>query len=277
MKIIEIFVCIIVISTLIIPAVATTNRYNFRASSYDVAVPVWSGDDEWTYHFTESVKGILTYSLTGDITLKVIEDSGDSYVLEGNTKPQGVFNLGGLGLKTTIFTSLNMRLQIRKTDLGLEFFSERLKGIFLFKIGPLTLPIPIQVDLNMDVEFDPTWVILPFPLYDGKYGNLSSTEFWHTNNYVRLFWGLIPLSGPINVSWPITFVPYTCSGEQLTVEENTFEVFNVSAEWIEGSRFMSYYAEEVGNIAKEIIYLPHGMGPVERSLILELKDWSYTP
>jgi len=271
-----IFVSVIVISTIITPVVATTESHDFM--EYNIDLPVWGVGDEWTYHFIESVTGFLTYSLSGDLTLKIIEDSGESYVLEGTTKPQGTFTLiGSLGLKTTMLTSLTMKLHMRKSDLGLEYFSERLKGIFLFKIGPFTLPIPIHADLNIEVEFEPTWVIMPFPLYDGKYGNLSSSEFWHTNNYIRLFWGMIPIIGPMNVSWPITQVPYTCYTEELTVDAGTFNVCNISAEWMDGSRFVSYYAEDVGNAAKELIYLPHGMGPVERFLILELKNYSYSP
>ena len=55
-----------------------------------------------------------------------------------------------------------------------------------------------------------------------------------------------------------------------------YNTFHLSAEWFEGSRFVSYYAEEVGNVVKEVIYLRSGWG-VNHALTLELKDWSYTP
>ena len=51
--------------------------------------------------------------------------------------------------------------------------------------------------------------------------------------------------------------------------------FNVSAEWIEGSWFESYNVEDVGNVAKEVIYIPYGGGYVWHSLVLELKDYSF--
>ena len=127
------------------------------------------------------------------------------------------------------------------------------------------------------VEFDPAWNLIPFPLYDGKYGNLSGTEILHINVYANLFWGLIPVFGPTNMSIPLTQVPYTCSEEQITIQGRIFDVFNVSAEWMDGSRFVSYYSEEVGNVAKEVIYIPYGGGTVWHSLTQELKDWSYTP
>ncbi len=278
-KIIGIVVCILIVSTIGIPVTALTDRHDIRATSYDVDVPIWKKGDEWTYNFIESAIDYypLTYSLSGVITYKVVEDSGDSYILEASTRPKGAFDLGNIGLKTTKLTTLSIKLQMRKVDLGLESFKEILKGIFLVTIGPVTLPIPLQAAGNLDVEFDPPWNIMPFPLYDGKFGNLSGTEFVQTNYTMKLFWGLITALGPVNTNWPITAVPYTCSAEQITVEARTFDVFNVSAEWIDGSKFVSYYSEEVGNVAKEVIYIPYGGGGVRYSLILELKDWKYTP
>jgi hypothetical protein len=169
-----------------------------------------------------------------------------------------------------------MRLKMRKDDLGLESFVEKIKGIFLFKIGSVTLPIPIHFALNLNINFDPTWAIIPFPLFDGKYGNLSGTEILHIKVYARLLRGLIPVWGPQNFSIPLTPVPYTCSLEQINVEGNTFDVYNVSAEWMDGSKFVSYYAEDVGNVAKEEILIPYGGGEVWHSLVLELKEWSYS-
>lgn len=276
-KIIGMFVCILMISIIVIPVTALSDRYDVMAISYDVDLPIWEEKDSWTYHFTESRTHGYNYSFSGDITLKVVDDSSDSYILEGKTKPHGTLDLGGFGLKTTRLTSFSMRLQIRKNDLGLESFVERYKGIFLFKIGSITLPVPIQFELHINVVFDPTWVIMPFPLFDGKFGNLSGTEIWHTDAYAHLFWGVVPVFGPQNISIPLTPVPYICSEEKITVQGNSFDVFNVSAEWMDGSRFVSYYSEEVGNVAKEVIYIPYGGGYVWHSLILELKEYSYSP
>lgn len=276
-KVIGIFICILIISTLIIPVAATTYNKEIKATSDEADLPIWEVGDEWTYNFIESIDYYpVTYYLSGDLTFEVMDDSGDSYILEAATRPDGVFDLGNFGLKTTILTTFSMSLQIRKADLGFESFREIIKGVLLMTIGPITLPIPLQVVANSYAEFDPPWIIIPFPLSDGKFGNLSGTEFVHVNNYMKLYWGLIPLLGPFNRSWPMTSVPYTCSEEQITVNGRTFDVFNVSAEWIEGSRFVSYYSEEVGNVAKEVIFIPYCGGGVRYSLNLELKEWSYT-
>lgn len=281
-KIIGLFVCLLMISILIIPATAITKKHGIRTASYSVDVPIWEVGDEWTYHFTRSsdfemMTFLLTYSFSGELTFKVVDDLGDSYVLEAITRPIGSFSLGSIEFKTTIFTSLTNTLNIRKADFGLEHFREILKGVLLLKMGSLVLPVPIQIFLDLNVEIDPAWVLIPFPLYDGKNGNLSSTEFWHKNFKLNLFWGLVPIIGPINNSWPITPIPYKCSQEQITVDAVTFDVYKISAEWTEGSRFESYYAERVGNVVKEEIYIPFEMDLTRYSLSLELKDWSYTP
>ncbi len=276
-KIIELFLCIIMITMMVVPVTAITYKQELSGTSNDVDVPIWKVGDEWTYNFIQSCSYQVNYSFSGDLTLKVVEDTDDSYILEANTRPHGSFNLGSFALITTRLTSLSVRLQMRKVDLALENFIYRIKGFLFLTIGSITLPVPIQVEGNFYAEFDPSWVIIPFPLYDGKYGMLSGTEILHENIYMDLFWGLISVYGPQNYSYPYPPLPYTCIEDQITVEAGTFDVYNVSAEWMDGSRFVSYFSEEVGNVAKEVILRPYGGGRVQYSLILELKDWNYIP
>ena len=281
------FACILVFSSAVIPVASMTNKNMSRATVNGADVPIWDIGDEWTYHYTESMTFGLNYTLSGDITFKVVDETGGSYVLEGKSRPHGGFFLSDLFagtdsilkkliLKTTVFTTLTMKLQIRKSDLGLESFNERIKGIFLVKIGPITLPLPIQAEKYMDVEFDPTWKIMPFPVYDGKYGNLTSTEIYFNDLFINMFWGRVPVDGPYkDLTFIVTPLPYTCSSEQIKVDAGTFDVFKVSAEREDDYRFVSYYSEEVGNVVKEEICKCFAGGTVWHSLILELTDWNY--
>ncbi len=277
-KIIGIFVCILIFSSTIIPVASITDGYEARTTSHDVEVPTWQVGDEWTYHYVESrTMDPAPYIFEGDLTYKVVKDSDDSYILEASTRPRGSFDLGIIGLKTTIFSRLTMKLQVRKVDLGLEKFVEEIKGIWKLTIGSVTIPIPIQILGRYNIEFDPTWVIMPFPLFDGKNGNLSSVEILHINETFHLFWGLILVLGPINDAIPIGPIPYTCYEEEITVEGKTFNTYNISAVWMEGSRFVSYYSEEVGNVVRIVIHLLSEGKKSIYSNILEIKDWSYTP
>ena len=274
-KIIGIFVCIILFSAIVYPVTAITDFYKNHTILYGADIPIWEKGDQWTYNFIESRSHMFTYTLSGELTLKIIEDSGDSYILEAKTRPNGNFDMGGYGLKTTRLTFITMRIQMRKTDLALENFYYQIKGFLFFTIGTVTIPFPIQVEGSSNVEFDAPWAIIPFPLYNGKSGELSGVEILNINVYFTMFWGLVSLYGPQNYSFPYFPIPYTCSQEQITVEAGTFEIFNISAEATDGSRFVSCYSEEIGNVVREEILIPHGGGRVQYSLNLELKDWSY--
>jgi len=276
-KIIGTFLFIILISAIVYPVTAITDFNKSQTILNDANIPIWEKGDQWTYNFIESRSQMFVYTLSGELSLKVVEDSSDSYVLEAKTRPQGNFDMGGYGLKTTRLTFLTMRIQMRKTDLALEGFYYQIKGLLFITIGSITTPIPIQVAGSATVEFDPPWVIMPFPLYDGKSGELSEVEILNINVYFTLFWGLVSIYGPQNYSIPYFPIPYICSQEQINVEAGNFNVFNVSAEATDGSKFVSCYCEEVGNVVSEIILLPFGGGRVQYSLTLELKDWSYTP
>jgi len=273
-QITRLFVGLLLLSLIVYPVIGITHRENVMTGSYDVDVPVWKVGNKWTYRFIEEKTEDAIYLLSGDLTFKCTDDSDGSYVLEANIRPTGKFDLGGFGLKTTFLTKLNMRIQLGQSDLALENYLEELKGFFLITVGSITIPIPLQVVGKVYVEFDPPWAIIPFPLFDGKTGFLDDCEFLHIQNYMHLFWGLIPVLGPVDYSLPITPVPYTCLEEQLTVLGETYDVYNVSAEWIEGSRFVSYYCEEVRNVVKEIIYVAGAGGKIKHSLTLEIIDWS---
>jgi hypothetical protein len=221
----------------------------------------------------------LNYTLSGDIKLKVVDDSGDFYILEGKSRPRGEFNgdyyYEGLIFKTTIITTLSMRIQLRKSDLGVASFNERIKGFLFAKIGVITIPIPLQFEKYVDVGFEPIWSFMPFPLYDGKYGNLSDTEIVFIKTYAHMLWGGLPFWDDENFRFIVTPIPYTCSAEEITVDAGTFDVYNISAVRENDYRFVSYYSEDVGNVVKQEICKTFSGGTMFHYLILELKDWNY--
>jgi len=266
-------------SSTVIPVTSITTKNINEVITYNTDVPIWEVGDSWTYHYTESMTYFLNYTLSGDIKLKVVDDSGDYYVLEGKSRPRGEFNgdyyYEDLIFKTTIFTTLSMRIQIRKSDLGLESFIEKIEGFLFAKIGVITIPIPLQFEKYMDIEFDPTWKILPFPLYDGKFGNLSGTEILFIKTYAHMLWGGLPFWDDENFRCIVTPIPYTCSAEEVTVDAGTFDVFNVTAEKEDDYLFVSYYSEEVGNVVKQEISKTFSGCTMFHNLILELKDWNY--
>ena len=274
-----IIVCTFLFSSSVIPITSITAKNINRAITYDVDVPIWEVGDSWTYQYTESMTYFLNYTLSGDIKLKVVDDSGDYYTLEGKSRPRGEFNgdyyYKGLIFKTTLFTTLSMRIQLRKSDLGVESCNEKIKGFLFAKIGVITIPIPLQFEKYGDVRFEPTWSIMPFPLYDGKYGNLSGTEIVFIKTYAHMLWGGLPFWDDENSVNIVTPIPYTCSAEEVTVDAGKFDVLKVSAEADDGSSFVSYFSEEVRNVVRQEICKTFIGGSLNHYLILELKDWNY--
>jgi hypothetical protein len=288
-KIIGMLVCMLLIVSMAIPISALNKDYepSVKPTGKSADVPVWEVGDSWTYDvvFYQNNTGpnlTLVYTLDGEYVLTVIDDTGDSYTLEGIAdRLFGSVDLGLFGLKATRFMTASTELRVRKADLGLEFWNQNLKGILLLMIGPITLPIPLQVEANVDVEFNPTWVITPFPLTDGQSGTFDDTELIHTNSYLSLFWGLIPVSEG-GSAWHTGEIPYSVTEEQITVEAGTFDVYYITGD-LEGGTYhdyyRTYYAPEVGNTVKESINIDKSgtMGETYYGLDFELKSTTYEP
>lgn len=290
-KILCVFIFMLLIAIVVIPVNALNNsnksniQYLFKNSktlSTDVNVPVWEIGDSWTYEVNYYEGGIyetMNCTMIGDLVFTVADDTGDHYLLKAKGKLHGLFKYGRLGLKTTRFITAGTELLVRKADLGLENWYLYLKGIFALIIDNKTLPIPIQISVERSTKFNPTWAILPFPLYDGKIGVIDSIDIIQGGS-VRLFWGLKTISDS-SYHWVSEELYYTCYEEQITVPAGTYTVYNISAEnpgYYEYYYYRTYYAPEVGNFAKESVVIP--FNPEYSDFIylifnLELKSTNY--
>ncbi len=280
-KIIGIFVCTLLIATMAIPISAMDREYilNFKPISKDADVPVWEVGDTWTYEMYYFQNGNLnesySFEVVGDIIYEVVEDTGDTYKLEGSSA--GDFNLkmnvGNMVLKPTMFLNIGTEIEIRKSDLALVKWHQFAKGIFLPRLGPIPIPLPVQVHATHTTTFDPAWSIMPFPLYDGKNGTLDPVDFIEEGK-TTLYWGLIKIYDGES-SWGFSSgLDYTCMEEQVTVPAGNFTAYNVSTE--HGS-FRSHYAEEVGNSVKQLIHINFSNEVTYYHMELDLKSTTYTP
>ena len=289
-KIIGILVCMLLIATMAIPISALNKIYEIEPEpiSNEADVPTWEVGDTWTYDThnyiaaSPNVTDAMVVNVNGELILEVVDDTGDTYKLTGTMTPMnGIVDLpGNLDLRITRISSYNSNLEIQKTDLSLINHEFTMKGICLFTLGPIPLPIPIQMQYYRSTEFDPIWEILPFPLYDGKtgeYENCTMTIEWD----VSMFWGLIPIDSGIDYDGWVGDGPYTCEEDTITVEAGTFDVFNVSGYVDFGEAGHDYYytnyAEDVGNIAKGIYNIDADNGNTMFLIELELIETTYTP
>ena len=275
---------IIFVSTLLIatalPAVGTMDKITCHPTSMYADVPTWDVGDSWTYELSmyENTEDLSsTYTISADITLEVVDDSGDIYTLEATAQNGSVdYRFGNITLKAKRFITITATLEMRQSDLALVSWSQHVKGWAIPWIGSLPLPIPVQSEGWKKTTFIDPWVIMPFPLSDGKTGTLAPVKF-DEEYKTSLFWGLITLvDGKSNWSFS-EGLNYTCSEETVTVPYGTFTAYNVSAEVSDYDRIRSYYVEEIGNSAKQLIEIQFHSHLVYFHLELDLKSATYTP
>jgi autotransporter-associated beta strand protein len=250
--------------------------------------PTWEVGDSWTYdtHLyiaaSENVTDDMVFNGSGTLTFEVVNDTGDTYILEGKMRPvSGTIEIPGrLGFRLTRLSSFTSTLEIQKTNLSLRRHDYTMKGIVLLKLGPIPLPIPIQMQTIRSTEFDPMWKILAFPVYDGKkgyYENSSMIEEYETS----MFWGLIPIANGTSTEGWVGNASYDCNADTITVPAGTYDVCNVSCNVDFGTEahdyYISNYAQEVGNIVKGIYNIDFRNGNTYFLIELELVSTTYAP
>ena len=288
-KIVGIFVCTLMIATLAIPISALNNdvKLENKAISIVADVPTWKVGDSWTYNThiyiaaSANITDDMVVDVTGELIFEVVDDTGDIYKLEGLMKPMhGIIDLpGNIDMRMTRFSSYKSILEIQKTNLSLVKHELIMKGIVFLTLGPISLPIPIQIQKYRTSEFEPMWEIFPFPLFDGKTGDYENCSLIEEFR-VSMFWGLIPINSG-NISHVIVGNgPYECNEDTITVEAGIYDVYNVSCIVDFGSNaqdcYFSNYAEEVGNIVKGLYHLDwENTGNTGFLIELELKSTTY--
>jgi hypothetical protein len=287
-KIVGIFVSMLLIATIAIPISAINKEYEHNPISTGADVPIWEVGDSWTYNMelyiaaSQNVTDDMVADVSGELIYEVVEDSGDTYKLTGKMRPfKGIVDLpGNIDMKVTRLSSYSSNLEIQKTDLSLINHYYSMKGIVLLTLGPIPLPIPIQIHHSRMSEFNPVFNITPFPLNDGDSGVFADslvTEETETS----MFWGLIPYIQK-EVEWRTGDVEYNCTFESITVPAGTYDVYNVTGDLFyeeDGhDMYRSYYAEEIGNVVKSITQIEFlNTGETYYYMELELKSTTYEP
>jgi len=266
-KLVGILVTTLFIATIAIP-ISAFNEDN-KPVCIGVDVPIWQVGDSWTYDMSiyiaasPNVTDDMVAEVSGKLTYEVVDDAGETYKLKGLMRPMmGTVELpGNMDMRITRLSSYSSNLEVQKTDLAILNYDSMMKGIVHLTIGPIPLPIPLQMQSYRQTEFNPALSLTPFPLNDGASGTIG--EFIVTEQAeVSMLWGLIPISQEVDLQWPIAEQDYTCTFESITVPAGTFDVYTVIAEhhWGEDGVdwFYSYYSEDVGNVAKSSINIDFG-------------------
>jgi hypothetical protein len=224
-----------------------------------VDVPVWEIGDSWTYNeqynsFGYREDGTLSYLwyLNCTSTYTVTDDTGDTYIIElTSDDTEGRFNVGKYRLKLTPFYKLMQELEHRKTDLAYVQLSTQEKGLVIWQLGNIGIPIPAYHSDIWTHDYTPAQEIIPFPLSDGKTGTLSS--FMITGHEkISLYFGLITFAD-YDFEFEVPAKDYTCEIESINVPAGTYEAYNISTDEGGAQNFSYlYYVPQVGSYAKYV-------------------------
>ena len=290
-KIIGIFVCMLLIATMAIPISAINKEYTYNKNpqSLGIDVPVWEIGDSWTYNIevyqatSPNITDDMVAIIGGEITFEVMDDTGDTYKLEGTMKPiKGKVDLpGNIDFRTTRLSLYKAEIELQKTNLAILNHDWLMKGFVHLTVGPIPLPILLQMQAHRYTEFNPALGLLPFPLNDGDSGTFGSFIVTEQSK-ISMFWGLIPVSQDDDIEWSLHECEYACNFESITVPAGTFDVYTVEAEYHWGyegdDTFYSYYAEDVGNVVKLFLNIDFGETQVTYySMEMELVSTTYEP
>jgi hypothetical protein len=250
-----------------------------------VDIPIWKVGDQWTYRmdfyldFGTFNKQIF-YGTSNRLVYTVVKDSGDDYVLNFKGPFSGWIKADFIPIASMRITKLSKvtgNLIVQKSNLAIKEYSIKINGISFPMIGKIPIVSPIPYKVATSVKFSPAFCILPFPIYDGKYGNLPDCVQNHTSAYISFLFGKL-LKFDFPYDYIVTNLPYRCEKELITVPAGTYDTCKVSIGLVE-QPIESYYAPEVGNIVKFRIWECKWAFPNEPEWEIEqeLLSTIYTP
>ena len=284
-KIFGVFLCML-IATTIVSATHIPQRDKVQPLSIDIDVPVWDVGGLCTYNeqyvnhgYAEdgTLEWLWYHNCTS--TYSVTNTTGNNYTVKMTSKNnEGSSIIGPFKLKFTPFTKLTAEFIMSKTDLAYIRESYEEKGLAFWLIGKIGIPLPTQFRGSWGGDYTPPSTILPFPLIAGTNGTIANYSLnynWKTS----IFRGLFKLFN-VDYIWCPGEQNYTCKMEIITVPAGNYEAYNVSLESFKGlghSITWSYYAPEVGWLAKQYIRNEDESGRPTWIFKCELVSSNYTP
>ena len=171
---------------------------------------------------------------------KVVSTSATSYNLDisGNVEGTFTYNKGtGITLSGTLFfTKMSGEMQVRQSDLATESAHVVIKGIALLFEHPVPLPIQILMPITLTVNVEQTSPrpMIEFPLYDGKWGIISTAYATAVINLssiglriLNMFYPNIPKGINLHIGIGIPPLPYSVNQEEVTVQAGEFTAYNI--------------------------------------------------
>ncbi len=215
-----------------LPTITTMTNEQTRYPS-NISVPDWEIGDYWRfrvdtiqvdYQEENSSTELHVTFYTDDMTLTVIEDSADRYVvslqaiLHGDGTLYYVSDEGPIDMTVTLpEAEVKGSVVFNQSNLGINQGSLQLTGTVKVKFNeqpflPVPLPtIPIPATIDTTIMSSTPYTIIEFPLNDSKNWSLPATNIsidgtiesvwlkilYYINNFIRNHWSLVNLIAPV--------------------------------------------------------------------------------
>lgn len=245
-----------------------------------IDIPVWEKGDEWAYHMDfycdfGTVDNEILYGTSDHLAYKVVDDTGEDYALKYKGRFSGWIKTSFATIRITRLSVVKGNLLVQKSNLAMKEYSFEVKGISLLTNGNIPIPVPIPVQFGISVDLSPAFHIMPFPLYDGKYGNISESWLNHSA-FISLMFGLL-FEFQKDYDLHAYNFPYRCEKDLVKVPAGTFDTYKISTGTF--AKIENNFAPEVGNIVKQRIWVNRYYFPDEPYFVMdqELISTTYEP
>ena len=219
-------------------------------------IPVWEIGDSWMYYaefsfgmHEDDATDISIYLAFNDLSFTIEDDTGDSYqtALESNVEGDFFINFEGLPRVSGILKDVVMGgyALLEKDNLGIKTLNINVDGKLSLNL------VPLPLDIEITVIFDPSYVSLAFPLVIGKEWTINESYvsiegFISLPGITKLFQN-IPDEIPIHEYVHIGGFTAVCTGKKdIRVNAGMYNAYNIT---FDGSASF-YYSTVAGNIIK---------------------------
>jgi hypothetical protein len=187
-----------------------------------------------------------------NLELNLNQENGNYYEFSINSDINGDFyvNVEGLPQISGFLkqTTINGNLIIEKNNLGIKDFNFNIDGILRISI------VPINLDINMQINFNASYVSIDFPLEVGNQWTINESEV--NIQGLILLPGIAQLFPNVPDEILIENATYYIGGdnaicnnkENITISSGFYETYNISID----DSLNIYYSPVLGNIVKII-------------------------
>ncbi|EMR73530.1 PKD domain protein [Thermoplasmatales archaeon SCGC AB-539-N05] len=264
----EIMLCMIICTLLIYSFSVIAEKVDFgqmpkglNTIDDEADVPTWAEGDTWTYNIgLTGLYSMISFNWAiNDLVFSVDDVTSSAYKVGFEGTVTGSLSIEDASISGTLRdTTLEGEIQVEKSNLGYKQLEIHIDGKVVIAL------IPINLEADVSVMFDPTFVTLDFPLSVGKQWNIPISDVIIQGSFSLVQTIEIPLDSS---DWVGGGNAECTSKETETVTAGTYDAFKILSDQ---DIYERYYAPAAGTIIKAF-----GESFSLDEIIIELKSTTY--